>query len=1571
MSHLLWKYYWDNDVDKFRHLLAPTAFGGQHASRNPVTAVGSLGASPVGIGTSPKATKSRKASGYGTSLGNWKNTGTAFGKSEVNSRDHAGLTLLLRASASTDPCAIQFVQALLEHPAVDLYAQDTESGWNALHRSLYVGNISIARLLLERERRDLVGETLGSSISRVGQLIKTKDHEGNAPFDVYNSTIAVRTLEAVLDADGSDSGSDSFEVMPGDYHNPHGISVDANALTHGDELFMFGSNKNLSLGVGDEDDRQYPERIQLTRPDNLLRTLYEDALGGSETDASFPKPRLRNLDDIPALIKYQPLVIQDVVLSKLHTAILTTDPISNLYVCGVGRGGRLGLGDENTQFRFRPVQGGLADKKVLHVALGQNHTMAVTENGELWTWGSNSNSQLGYILPPPTKNDEEPMSTTPRQVFGSLKKEWAQGVAASSIHSVAHTGSSLYCWGKNLGQLALMDSDSRSLESQQMPRKVAASLFSCPIAMVSAIDKATTCLLTNNTVCVFTNYGYNIVKFPLPDVFSNHITRTNQAAPIRHDISRTQINYVASGGETIAAITAQGDLFTMSLNHKTDISSTVSTTNPSKIKGALTQPQRVWRAGIDGVRSVNVGENGSVIICTDSGAVWRRVKRAKAKDANLPGSVDAKRKDFKFQRVPSITNVVTVRSSTFGAFAAVRKDCRVMEQITVGEQSLWHDLAPLSALREFRASQPSVAEEKDVSTFWKSEALVEILGPLPLEILRSANLESDLLQYFQSHSHSCDGYDILARTTSSPEVQIPIHGWILAARSQTLRKSLKAFRKEGYSEVNETFAIEELDGKAVISFQNLDLLTLLNIVVYAYNDVVVPAWNFTRQTSSLAYRYRQVRSELMKTATKLNMMKLEAAARQQTTVIKALDKDIKIAMLDPVFFEDADTLLELEDAEVSVHSQIICQRCPFFERMFHGRARGHWLANRRNEETPADKVRIDMKHVNPDAFRYVLRYLYCDIGVDLFNDVVSANLDEFCELVMEVLSVADELMLDRLSQICQFILARFVTIRNISYLLNEIGPFSVPNFKNAGLEYICLQMESMLENHLLDNLEENLLAELDLIVRENQLARCPIARSGRAEALLLELYPDLAQDIEEERTRRVKEMAFKMSQREEDRKFSSPLKGKYGSLDDFGSMSPSVEKASKKVGGVRNQPFSPNLQPKEPHGDLIFDMEDDDGASTLGSLSPTPQLRRTVSEEEKTDLDEIPTMASPWRIPVRSKADDFGQSTLPGSSEQIEVRTPSDTPITPQRGGNPWGSTPLQTLRLDLRDIMDESSTKSNISARLAAGKSKDIASKTSAAKMSQKERKKKHQLEVAAQVAQATHADLPKTAWEPPSSDSKPAPWKVVRPSVETPSLFTKIPVAPDQGSTSKPSSFNIKHRVESDASAKSISRRAASPDTRFSGQSRINSSPSAPTSSTVPIQKPALVPHSKSYITPSKKVEPALNLSMADIIGQQKREQEIVREAVAKRSLQEIQQEQAFQEWWDQESRRTQEEESRRLTREKDKDSGKRRRGRGGKPKAAGESRNAGPNADTDSGASSHTHPRGKGVRERGIQA
>ena len=216
MSHILWKYYWENDVERFRRLLAPISYNAQAASKSPGVGGGGggfKGTSPGGLGTSPRPlAKQRRASGHPQTPGKNKDTNVTLGRSEINHRDYAGLTVLLRAASSTDPNARDFVQALIEHPAIDLYARDPESGWNALHRSLYAGNISIARLLLEKERVDLTSHNL-SSRNKVGLLIKTKDNEGNSPFDVYNSTIAARSLRSIEDSTDSDNDSDSGESI--------------------------------------------------------------------------------------------------------------------------------------------------------------------------------------------------------------------------------------------------------------------------------------------------------------------------------------------------------------------------------------------------------------------------------------------------------------------------------------------------------------------------------------------------------------------------------------------------------------------------------------------------------------------------------------------------------------------------------------------------------------------------------------------------------------------------------------------------------------------------------------------------------------------------------------------------------------------------------------------------------------------------------------------------------------------------------------------------------------------------------------------------------------------------------------------------------------------------------------------------------------------------------------------------------------------------------------------------------------------------------------------------------------
>ncbi|KAL2266049.1 hypothetical protein VTJ83DRAFT_5401 [Remersonia thermophila] len=1588
MTHLLWKCYVEDDVDRFRALLAP---GGPLPGRSSgLASAPGVGSSP-GHGTSPRAVaKSRRPQGPGHA---------PLGRHEVNSRDHAGLTLLLRAASSTSESAVAFVEALLEHPAIDIYVQDPESGWNALHRALYAGNISIARMLLKKEQRDLAAHT--ASLHRVGQLIKTKDHEGNSPFDLYHSTIGERSLRELAERGRGDAESDSDDdgasldrgLSRSSSSSSRSRSRRRRRIRHrsssrsnrekssssnssgenpgglaGEDLYAFGSNKNLSLGFADEDDRHFPERVSLRRPEDLVHQFYRTHLQQVGEDA----PVSQDLARIPTLVRNPPLLIRDVVLAKLHSAVLTEDPVSNLYVCGVGRGGRLGLGDENTRFTYTPVQGPLADKRIVQVALGQDHSMAVDSSGSLWTWGRNAQCQLGYALPPPPTKDQDPISTVPRQVFGPLKKEIIVGVAASAIHSVAHTATSLYCWGKNVGQLALMDADSRSLELQQTPRKVAASLITSPIVMASAIDKATTVLLQNHTVCVFTAYGYHIVKFPFATLdLAGHIKLSG-----RHDPTWNQISYITSGGETIAALTKRGDLFTMSLDHKTDTDApTGSTTNPSKIKSAVTQPQCIWSARKDGVRSVGVAEHGSVIVSTRSGAVWRRVKRSKAKDASS-GPGESKRKDYKFQRVPCISRIAAVRASAYGAFAAIRKDSDIMkDQLQVRPQSLWDDVAPLSCLRGFKASEPQDKQD-EAWKFWRPDKALELrLGTVAYEVLKSSDIDADMARHLASWSLQNDPLNVAVCTSSSPGVSIPVHGWLLAARSPVLRSALAQFRKTGLCE-HEAFRIvadaNGNNGPALICFHGLDLVSVLNLVLFAYEDRVIPVWNFTGLVPALAYRYRHIRQEVMRLATRLGMPNLEAAARLQVETKRCMDRDFQSAVKDRRFFSDGDALLVLDGAaEVPVHTALVCQRSPWFKGLFFGRSRGMWLAGRRAEASDG-RIKIDLGHADPEAFSYVLRYLYGDCGAAMFDSAACDSVEDFMDLIMEVMYIADYLMLDRLSQICQRVMGQFANIRNIAHLLNAISPVAVTEFKDVGLEYVCLQLETLLENHLLDELDEHLLRELDKVVRGNQAAQSPFVRSGRAEDGLHERYPWLAEEIDEERQIRLKEMAFKALKEEERRLAASAgAKTRYGSPEDNGPATPTPDRFRKALRTEQQkEPSSPSLRPKESLGELIFNMDEE--TSPVASSSARNRRPEAALEPETT-----PSLGSSWkgagkRVRINlwaspSASLDGTAQTPSKSAAAAPATSPDASATTPSKAGQPWATTALPTAKLDLRDIIRSESEKTNHSA-LTAGLAAQAAAPPKPVqqhKLSQKEKKRQQQAALAA--LREAQAEAPKKAWERGADEPSAGPWKSVGKTRAADADAGKKLLSPNSaagphtlpkppgGSSSSSTSQSIP-----------IHGRNASPDTRFAGQQRSTPTsithaaapttparvtphqaqrqpPPPPAPPAPPAPSSPLVPHSKVYIPRETRPDPAAGLfRMEDIMTQETHAKLAVQEAAAaarKRSLQEIQEEQAFQEWWDAESKRVMEEEERRLERERLRELERERgRGRGGRGEEEG---------------------------------
>ncbi|OJJ45500.1 hypothetical protein ASPZODRAFT_26849 [Penicilliopsis zonata CBS 506.65] len=1521
MSGRLWESFIYDDVEGFQRLLvaassAATGGGNQRGIGGGGGGGGGVDSSPGAglLGSSPSSPlkiniRKLSASSPGHhSIADHRSgsyrSGSGLSRAELNARDQYGRTLLHHIASSRKPTAIDFALALLEIPLVDIYVQDWESGWTALHRALYAGNATIAQALMARDIRDATDfSKAGAPSHQVGSLIKIKDREGYSPFDVYGSTITSREIKQIvlspatidptfLDSVDSETASNDPPALGGHNDEDNGyvlrgaIKPRINVL--GSEVFTFGSNKNLNLGLGDQDDRQFPERVTLKRPEHLLRRFYREYQERESSRDGYPEVSSRSVADLPTLIRNKPISFQNIVMSKLHTAILTNDPESNLFMCGFGPGGRLGAGDESTRFSFVCIEtGGLAGKRVISVALGQDHSLAITEHGEIFSWGSNKYGQLGYSLPRTNNKNDIPTQTTPRQIFNPFKKEAILGAAASAIHSVVYSSSGLYTFGKNEGQLGLVDSDARSLELQTTPRRVGASLFNCPIQMVSAIDRATAVLLQNHEVWVFSQFGYSKIAFPL-DVSSSFIKNSFMAT--RYGAAVNCIVKITSGGSTICALSSFGEVFTVHANKSDNAAAAyTSTTNPHKARNSLSPPVRAWsvKKSHMAARDVDVGQDGSIIICTHSGSAWRKERRTKTKEGPS--------EEYKFARIPGLSRVVAVRSNAFGAYAVAQRDCDVTkEQIVVSPSTFLNDMLPLSPFKMGTVVDLQHALDSSSSD---SAPGHEPLPAIKRSLLSASDLESLFLSTgFPTSDEMSNGVAWLKSTVS--DARIPVHEFLLSARSPVLRKAFGVFRQDYYSSLPDVFAIEyDQHGHSQLLFPGVDFLTVLNLAFYLYTDSVLDVWHQVKYSSANASRYRQVRAEVMRLATHLGLSSLERAARLMIEPPPSLTIDMASAILDPSFFNNGDVIVDLNGGSVRVHSQIVCQRCPFFDALFHGRSGGRWLAHRRTH--PTDIVRVDLKHIDTALFDFVLRYMYADTDDQLFNEVRSKNLDEFIDLVLDVMFVANELMIDRLAQICQKMLGRFVDARNVCHLLNSVLPCSTKDFKDAALEYICLNLGDLLANRYLEELDDDLLGELDTVCYENQMAYHPVSRGRNSDDYVLEKYPELVSLVERDRRRRIDSMKLKTRLNQ----FDAGDDNKVRPI----AVSPSPAKTRTPTKETWN---SPVLRSRQSMGEVLGPLDEEmalsgpaEASSIKGKMAirgPKPKDSRPSPPESLTPAASSSFVEGGDSFSDGSHLDSF---LLAGSPSELKASAMYEKKM---KSPDPWSSSAMSVSKKDLKDIMAETShsRQSNLTLGLSSSAPRDNTNSTAgfAPKLSQKERKKLQQQQVQEQLAAQQKAKAsPSNPWQIPAPSPRllptPTPPPTQKPSMTLRQTVSGTPPPPPQQQQQQQSTSILK-ALQTPSRSVSATLTPAS------------ASPSNGTTSAQPaIQSIRHIPRAEPYRT-SFSSPSSSSLSLATILMQQQMEKDEIREAAtAKHNLQDIQMEQEFQEWWDQESKRVME--------------------------------------------------------------
>jgi alpha-tubulin suppressor-like RCC1 family protein len=133
-----------------------------------------------------------------------------------------------------------------------------------------------------------------------------------------------------------------------------------------------------------------------------------------------------------------------------HSLALGRD--GTVMACGWNIAGQLGLGDTAQRDTFTVVPD-LSD--VVDIDAGDRHTIAVTCEGEVWTWGKEPATGHGG-------DDDETQWLVPTKVTGGgIEEAMVVQVAVGNTHTKALTATGgLYSWGKGgLGQLGHGDKE--------------------------------------------------------------------------------------------------------------------------------------------------------------------------------------------------------------------------------------------------------------------------------------------------------------------------------------------------------------------------------------------------------------------------------------------------------------------------------------------------------------------------------------------------------------------------------------------------------------------------------------------------------------------------------------------------------------------------------------------------------------------------------------------------------------------------------------------------------------------------------------------------------------------------------------------------------------------------------------------------------------------------------------------------------------------------------------------------------------------------------------------------------
>ncbi|KAF8264440.1 hypothetical protein EI94DRAFT_1738425 [Lactarius quietus] len=868
-----------------------------------------------------------------------------------------------------------------------------------------------------------------------------KDSEGYRAFDLYNTTVE--------------------HTMP-----------NKRDTTGGFELYTWGTNRNASLGHGDTDDRIHPEQVALGR---------HNVSEGSE----------KACDTIA--FKLKPALARDAQMSRLHTVVITDESPTSLRACGFASAGR-------------------------------SHS-SLTSHGLIFSWGYGRFSQLGYDVP-------APMYNTPRVISGPLKRERVRDTV-------------LFTWGKNNGQLGY---DKTASPIQPIPRIV--TKVTKPVISVALNDNAMACLLVTQDVVLLFSDVHSRITFPSPTRLPSDFLayRPPQAA---RAITTARIFCNES---TFATVSSAGEIFTFSVPTPPSPNERLLPIQPQRIWTLRKQWSAVHDAALAGEGFLIIcTESGHVFVRSRSGGSkaprFSRVmglQRVISVRANDTGSLAALRQPYRPPRVVPLGNTLTEdlarsRPSSMSQVPEAlpslkpreedKSDyCEVTEALVDPPRSrqyfpVMHTKKERLGLEEKLRSSTVIPvaetpssltelEDEDEADF-DAEAEALALDSREIHLLwdvlaqsRTARRSGSLGHGVSTTSKLPNGADLILRVQGSTE--LPVHRTVLSARCAPLSRVLGGFgslydRESGISlkllpapSPNSSARPPRTAGEAPrLAIAGVHAFSVLVLVHYLYTDALLAVGDprLARSTTEAFTRARVTPAQVMRGLVSLvRVLHLEHLADALRGTVRRepsqlLNVDFRAIFDAPMSATTPDVVIQLADRDVLSHSFILRARSPFFEDFF---ADADWTADRWEDD---GTLRVDLRHLEWRSMQYVLRFMCCGEEAEMFEKLdFIETVDELLDLLFDVMSAANELLLDRLLLICSSILVEYLTINNISAIYMEAASLHCEQLMDRLHQYMSVNMETLLEARLLDDLPPRLVRQLSSAVREHQAAKSPFSR---------------------------------------------------------------------------------------------------------------------------------------------------------------------------------------------------------------------------------------------------------------------------------------------------------------------------------------------------------------------------------------------------------------------------------------------------------------------------------------------